>query len=103
VPEGVLIALIGGLVAMYGVTIPLLVSARKHAKTASDQVTNSHETNLREDLDEKHEDNAGRLGRVEGKVKGLRTDVTSLGRGIRRIEDHLGIEQTIPAPTRRRR
>ncbi len=82
-----MIALIGGLVAMYGVTIPLLISARRHAKSANEQVTNAHTTNLRDDMDTKHTDNRGRLARVESRMGGVE-------RGVRRIEDHLGIEQT---------
>jgi hypothetical protein len=95
VSEGVLIALISGLVGMYAVTIPLLVSTRKHAKTASDQVTNSHATNLRDDLDNKHRSNSGRIGAVEKRVGGVE-------RGVRRIEDHLGIEQTQQTPRRKK-
>jgi hypothetical protein len=93
--EGVLVAMITGMVAIYGVTIPLLVSTRKHAKTASDQVTNSHATNLRDDLDEKHSDNAGRIVKIERRVGGVE-------RGVQRIEDHLGIERT-QQPTRRKK
>jgi hypothetical protein len=95
VSEGVLVAVITGMVAMYGVTIPLLLSTRKHAKTASDQVTNAHETNLRDDLDEKHSDNAGRIFKIERRVGGVE-------RGVRRIEDHLGIERT-QQPNRRKK
>ena len=88
------IALIGGLVAMYGVTIPLLVSTRRHAKQANEQVTNSHTTNLRDDMDAKHTDNRGRLALVERRVGGVE-------RGVQRIEDHLGIEHTQPRAPRK--
>lgn len=95
------VALIGGLVAMYGVTIPLLISARRHAKSANvsataanEQVTNEHTTNLRDDMDSKHVDNRGRLSQVERRIGGVE-------RGVQRIEDHLGIERTQPRAPRK--
>jgi hypothetical protein len=92
--EGVLVAMITGLVAIYGVTIPLLISTRRHAKRGADEVTNAHATNLRDDIDEKHSANTGRLAKVERRVGGVE-------RGVRRIEDHLGIERT-QQPIRRK-
>lgn len=90
------VALISGMVALYSVTIPLLLSARKHAKSANEQVTNAHTVNLRDDMDEKHSDNRSRLTLVERRVGNVE-------RGVVRIQEHLGIEQTIPAAPRPRR
>jgi hypothetical protein len=54
----VTVAGIGAVVAVYGTTLPLLISARKHSKAAAkdakearDQTANDHGTNLRDDLD----------------------------------------------------
>lgn len=90
--DAVLIAVIGGVVAMYGVTIPLLVSARKHAKSANDQVKNSHTTNLRDDMDDNAEASRSRIARVERRVARIEG-------GIHRIENHLGIERPEPGRT----
>jgi hypothetical protein len=97
----VLVAIIAAnsavLVALIGVGLPMLVSARKHAKQANEQVTNDHATNLRVESDERHSENASRLGRLERKV-------TDQGRAIGKIATHLGIEDTIPnTPNRRAR
>lgn len=93
-PEGVWVAVIGGFVAIYAATLPLLISTRRHAKRGADEVTNAHDTNLRDDIDEKHSANTGRLAKVERRVGGVE-------RGVRRIEDHLGIEHT-QQPVRRK-
>lgn len=90
------VALIGGMVALYSVTIPLLFSTRKHAKSADEQVTNSHTVNLRDDMDEKHSDNRSRLSKVETRMGGVERRVGGVERGVQRIEDHLGIEHTRP-------
>jgi hypothetical protein len=82
-------ALVTGMLGLYGILIPLVFSARKHAKSANDQVTNSHTVNLRDDLDGKHSANSSRFGRLESRVGGIE-------RGMGRIEDHLGIERTKP-------
>lgn len=93
----VIAALSAVLVALIGVGLPLLASARKHAKQANEQVTNDHPTNLRVEQDERHTANVSRLGRLERKV-------TDQGKSIGKIAAHLGIEDTIPnAPNRRAR
>lgn len=51
---------------------------RRHAKAAREQVQNTHETNLRDDIDE-------------------------LKEAVTRIQDHLGIERTLDHRPRRRR
>ncbi|MBN9141094.1 hypothetical protein [uncultured Microbacterium sp.] len=96
-------ASIGGASLVLAAVLPVLLSTRKragtaaeHARTAAEQTTNSHESNLRDDLDEKHSENAGRIGKLERRLGGVE-------RGVRRIEEHLAIEQTMPAPPRRKR
>lgn len=105
--EAVWVAIIGAqgavIVALITIGLPLLASTRRHAKSANLQVTNSHETNLRDDLDEKHSDNSGRLGTLETGFETMRSDVGSLKRGVSRIEEHLGIEQTIQPQPRRKK
>jgi hypothetical protein len=59
VTENVLIAIIAGVPAL---TAALLANrGRQHAKAARAQVQNSHNTNLREELDERHNENVGKL------------------------------------------
>lgn len=55
---------------------------RRHAKAAREQVQNTHETNLRDDLDDLKED---------------------VNHRFTRLEDHLGIERTLDANPYRRR
>lgn len=88
------------LVAAITVIIPLLVSNRRHAKVgaeratiAAEQLANDHEPNFRVENDQRHAENVGRLGSLETAVKGLHYSV-------RKIEDHLGIEETTPPPPR---
>lgn len=99
-PQGVLIATITALsaviVALLTVGLPLLASARKHARQANEQVTNKHTTNLRDEQDERHKANTSRLGSLEAGQR-------QLVRSITRIEDHLGIERTTPRPSTRRK
>lgn len=85
--EGVLIALIAAMAAMYAATLPLLISTRKHARQANYQVTNNHEKNLRDENDERHHENVSRLTRLEQLVEA--------------IFDHLGLDH--PKPIRRRK
>lgn len=49
--DAVMVALISTLGAAYAVTLPILISTRKHAKAASTQTQNSHTENLRDDVD----------------------------------------------------
>lgn len=74
--EGAIIA------AALVVIIPLLWKTRKDAKASKEQLVNSHATNMREEQDERHQENIGRLGRLE--------------HSVHKIEEHLGIEDTRP-------
>lgn len=104
-------AIIGGLVALtvavlglMGVILPLLIQTRRHAQRADVQVTNNHDTNLREEADERHDENrrtlvglARQLDDVAGSVRGIQRDVgrlwdTDLDHQTR-LHD---LEQTIP-------
>lgn len=44
-------AIIGAFATMYVGTLPVLFSARKHAKTSAEQTRNKHSSNLRDDID----------------------------------------------------
>lgn len=98
--DQLLVAIITGLVAiivaLVTVGLPMLTSARKHAKQANEQVTNNHKTNLRDEQDARHNANTSRLGALEAGQR-------QLVRAVGRIEDHLGIERTTPRPPTRRR
>ena len=49
--DAVVVGLFGLVGVMYAATLPVLFSARKHAKTSADQTRNKHDTNLRDDVD----------------------------------------------------
>lgn len=49
--ENVQVALIGLFGVCWASTLPLLWSARKHAKASAEQTQNSHSENLRDDVD----------------------------------------------------
>lgn len=68
------------LAAMVTVTIPLLVNIRRHAAQASDQLANSHTTNMRDENDQRHaaemrllRQQGRRLGRIETRLKIVET------------------------------
>lgn len=82
--EPVIIALItvvgGGVLGILGTLVAKLnhVGKRvnqvgKDATIAREQTQNSHETNLRDDLDEKHQETHRVLGIVLEQIKGLQT------------------------------
>lgn len=99
----ILVATIGALAliiaALIGVGVPALVSTRRHSKAASDntaetrdELKNSHEVNLRDDLDAKFAGVNSRLDR-QGR---------QIGR-LFRITDELEDTVTKPRPQTRRR
>jgi hypothetical protein len=49
--DSVIVGVLSLLGLMYASTLPLLFSARKHAKTSAEQTRNSHSENMRDDLD----------------------------------------------------
>lgn len=96
---GVLIALVGGGFGFLGV---VLDRTRRHAKATAldaratrEQVVNSHETNLRDELDQRHAETIAMGARHDREHKSIRKSIT-------RLEDHLGLEHTQPPPPRRR-
>jgi hypothetical protein len=103
--EGVQVALIGALVTMYGVTmtvlIPALLSIRKHSRAAAHsaaeanaQVSNDHDTNLREDNDKQHE-------AVMRLLRSTNRNLGALTRRVKRLESVNGITAPLP-PTRKK-
>jgi hypothetical protein len=88
----VIAAIIAGLVALtvavlglMGVMLPLLIQTRQHARRADVQVSNNHPTNLREEADERHDENrrslvslSRQLNDVAGSVRGIQRDVGRL-------------------------
>ncbi len=98
-----LAAIIGGEALVLGAAVPLMFSTRKHAREASTQVSNDHSTNLRVELDERHQDDlrwrtglGKRLDGIDGRIDRLSDRVTSVDeRTLPRI--------TKPATPRRRK
>lgn len=97
--DAVLVAVIGALAliiaALIARILPDIRSAKHDAAAAREQVENNHSTNLRVEQDKRHSANTSRLSQLEYGQKNLITSVA-------RIEDHLGIERTLPRPPARR-
>lgn len=76
---------------------------RQHAKAAREQVENSHQTNLRDELDTRHEENLATLTEHSEKLDELvtwkDTHQAQANKALARIAE---IEKTIP-PQRRRK
>lgn len=98
--------------------IPVLISTRRHARNAATdaaearyQVANDHTTNLREEGDERHQENtkllnavltrvdelAERITGVKSDIRGIRRDVGRLADADRTHEDRIHeLEKTHP-------
>lgn len=87
------------------VIIAILDRTRRHALATRVQVENSHSTNLREESDERHAENTGRLLSIATdvtKIKGTLVDLLEADRRLsermdvehRRVDD---LERTIPS------
>ncbi len=63
--ETVLVAIISGSALITASTVPILLSTRRHVKQAVYQVKNSHETNLRDELDARDREYHRRFDRIE--------------------------------------
>jgi len=58
---GGIVTLLVALCTLAGIVIPLLTRARRDAAVARDQTANNHDSNLRDDMDGKHDHQAARL------------------------------------------
>ncbi|WP_157156266.1 DUF2746 domain-containing protein [Diaminobutyricimonas sp. LJ205] len=83
--------IVATIAALGGVTAAFIANrGRQHAKAARAQVENSHSTNLREEADERHDENRRLLMHL------VRTSDDQAGR-LERMEERLGVvEDTIP-------
>ncbi len=75
---GVIIAAI--ITTMGGLILAILNRTRQHAKATREGVENSHDTNLRDDLDGKVEVIVGRLKELATDVGGIRSDIRAIHR-----------------------
>lgn len=97
-------ALVTGLLAYLGILTTLLFQTRTaakraeaHAASANDQVTNHHDTNLREESDDRHDELMAALSEVKGDVRGLRRDVGRLWDSDNKQNDRIiDLERTQP-------
>jgi len=110
--DAVAIALItacGVVVAAAIAALPLLLSIRKAAKSgardaavARNQVENDHKTNMREEGDERHEQNAQAAAEMLRLQRANARRLGGIDRRMKRVEYRLDIvEDTIPRPPRR--
>lgn len=88
----ILVALIGSVGL---ITVGLLANrGRQHAKAARDQVENHHNTNLREEADDRHAENKAllenvleRVSGVDDRLAGVKSDIRGLRRDVGRLYD----------------
>lgn len=90
--EGVLIALIAagpGMVtaALGALSLVKVRRIRQDTAATRDQVENNHDTNLREEADERHEENAGLLRQLVTTVNGVVRDLGGIRAEIRALRD----------------
>lgn len=97
-------------ITTFGIILTALLSylgvvatgARRHAKAARHQVQNSHEVNLRDDLDEKFEGLADLVKIVIKDQGGMKEDIRLIRREAIADREHIReLEQTRP-PARKR-
>lgn len=101
-----MIEILVALVSAVGLVVVALISnrTRQHAKAARAQVENSHDTNLREEADERHKQNVELLNALASDIRGLRRDIGRHTDHITRHEERLDeLERTQPTPPRKRR
>ncbi|MGV8852333.1 MAG: hypothetical protein ACOH1M_07190 [Rhodoglobus sp.] len=92
------------------VLVAMLNRTRQHAKVAADQTKNSHETNLRDDLDEKFLDLTVLVRGAVADIGGMKSDIRQIHRDASDDRDALAkereriraLEETTPTrPSRR--
>jgi hypothetical protein len=95
-----------GVLALIAVLLPLLLSTRKHARAAAEQVTNDHATNLRVELDERNRTYVTELASVKGMIRGSDRRngrrFAAIGRDIKTLKTRLDTVEEKTNPTRRR-
>lgn len=64
-------------------------SGRRHAKRARYQVENNHDTNLREEGDDRHLENVGLLNGIQSDIRGIQSDIRGIRRDVGRHSDQL--------------
>lgn len=103
----IVIALLNGLalvvVAIIGQSVRgRLKRVEKDGAATRTQVENNHDTNLREEADERHEENAGHLRQIVLDIGGLRADVRALTARVDRQDLRQDeFEHTQPKPPRK--
>lgn len=98
--SAVCVALLG----LMGTVLGLLLQTRRHAKRADEQVSNNHDTNLREESDVRHAENlssvnevAKAVDRLQAEFRGMRRDVGRLwSTDVDHAERLTELEHTIP-------
>jgi len=104
----VAVAIINGgfgiLVLILGVRLNRKVNTvRADARASRDQLVNGHSTNLREEADDRHDENGRKLDDILDEIKSLRTSVGRLWRRSDRHTDQIhDLELTQPAEQRRK-
>lgn len=100
--DAVVAAIIGGQALVLAAVLPLLISTRRHAKTAAEETSNDHKTNMRVEGDERHEETSHKLNEL---LRIQRAQGRRIGKIDRRqvaITQRLAIvEDTIPRKARK--
>lgn len=78
-------AVMVAIVGLLGALVPLMVQTKNHARRADVQVSNNHDTNLREEADTRHNENVTSLSELSRQVATVAGDVRGLRRDVGRL------------------
>lgn len=92
-----LVAVIGGvqavMLALFGLIGKLVVNIRSSSRAVEEQVQNHHDTNLRDDMDAKHEKVTKQLRAIDSRTS---KHIELLGERINRVDDRFnGVESRL--------
>lgn len=79
------------LTGLFGYLAVVATGARRHAKAARHQVQNSHEVNLRDDLDEKFKGLADLVKGLADDVSGVKDDIGGVKKDVGGIKEDIRI------------
>ncbi|WP_349902600.1 hypothetical protein [Parafrigoribacterium humi] len=95
--DAVAAAIIGGQALVLAAVLPLLISTRRHAKTAAEETSNDHKTNFRVESDERHAETAAKLDNLTRLMHAQGRRIGRVDRRVTTINTRLAIvEDTIP-------
>lgn len=92
---GLVALLVAAITGIPGVAAAVLANrGRQHARAARVQVENNHDTNLREEGDERHHENTRLLNLAIQLIMGAKKDIRGMRYDIGRIYNRLDAQQS---------